>query len=151
MALPQDINPFNTNLNDSLYKASQMEWMETDPGKAWVKILWTGSEGGSWAVLFKWAKGYVLAPHKHLGSSHTFILRGKLQVRDGLLETGDYVYEPNGVLHGATTALEETEYLFICNGPVLFYEEDGFTNYLSWEEWERMRAGHAQVRTREAA
>lgn len=48
-------------------------------------------------------------------------MSGKLQVRDGVLNAGDYVYEPNGMLHGETTALEDTEYLFICNGPVLFF------------------------------
>lgn len=151
MALPQDITPFNTNLNDSLYQASKMEWIETDPGRAWMKILWTGSEGGAWAVLFKWAKGYVAPPHKHLSASHTFILKGKLQVRDGLLETGDYVYEPNGVLHGATTALEDTEYLFICNGAILFYDDNGFTRYQSWEELERLRAHVAKTAQARAA
>ncbi|NQV21219.1 MAG: hypothetical protein HQ511_07370, partial [Rhodospirillales bacterium] len=46
---------------------------------------------------------------------------------------------PNGMLHGATTALEDTEYLFICNGTVLFYDEDGFTAVLGWEELERIK------------
>jgi anti-sigma factor ChrR (cupin superfamily) len=152
MALPQDITSFNQNLGDSLYKASQMEWLETTPGQAWMKILWTGSETGTWAVILKWAKGYVAPAHKHLAPAHTFIIKGKLQVRDAVLETGDYDYEPNGVLHGATTALEDTEYLFICNGAVLFFDEDNFTSYLSWEELERMRTGQiAAAAERQAA
>lgn len=64
-------------------------------------------------------------------------------MRDGVLEAGDYVYEPNGVLHGRTEALEDTEYLFICNGPLLFFDDDKFTGYIGWEEWERMREGAA--------
>lgn len=139
MALPQDINPVNSELMDTLVEASKMEWMQTDE-KAFMKILYTGSESGTWAVLLKWLKGYVAGPHKHLSGSHTFILSGKLQVRDGVLNAGDYVYEPNGMLHGATTALEDTEYLFICNGPVLFFDDDKFTSYLSWEELERLKA-----------
>src|SRR5690606_6122527 len=103
----------------------------------------TGSESGSWAVLFRWLKGFTAPQHKHLSASHTFILSGKLKVRDGVLNAGDYVYEPNGMLHGATTALEDTEYLFICNGPVLFFDDDGFTTYLGWEELERLRRQHA--------
>ena len=67
-------------------------------------------------------------------------VKGKLQVRDGVLNAGDYDYEPNGVLHGATTALEDSEYLFICDGPVLFYNDDGLQSYLGWEELHRMRA-----------
>jgi len=148
MAIAQDITPFNANLGDTLYKAGQMDWLETDPGQAWMKILWTGAETGTWAVLLKWAKGYVAPQHKHLAASHTYILKGKLQVRDGVLNAGDYIYEPNGVLHGATTALEDTEYLFICMGAVLFYDDNGFTNYLSWEELERMRATQTAVTAR---
>jgi hypothetical protein len=51
-------------------------------------------------------------------------------LKDATLNAGDYVYEPNGMLHGATTALEDTEYLFICNGPVLFFDEPG-SEYLA--------------------
>ena len=142
MALKQDISPVNSELMDTLVEASKMDWMQTDE-KAFMKILYTGSESGSWAVLLKWLKGYVAGPHKHLSGSHTFILSGKLQVRDGILNAGDYVYEPNGMLHGATTALEDTEYLFICNGPVLFFDDDNLTNYLSWEELQRMQQAQA--------
>lgn len=141
--LPQDITPVNSELMDTLVQASTMDWMETAPGQAWMKILYTGAESGTWAVLLKWAKGYVAGPHKHLAGSHTFILNGKLQVRDGVLNTGDYVYEPNGMLHGATTALEDTEYLFISNGAVLFFDDKNFTSYLSWEELERMQQAQA--------
>ena len=139
MALQQDISPVNPNLMDTLVQASSMDWIETEPGMAYMKILYTGSESGKWAVLLKWNKGYVAGPHKHLSGSHTFILKGKLQVRDGVLNEGDYIYEPNGMLHGATTALEDTEYLFICEGPVLFFDDDNFTSYLGWEELRRMQ------------
>ena len=138
MALPQEIAPVNAELMDGIAAASQMEWIETEPGAA-RKILWTGAESGRWAVLLKWDKGYVASQHKHLSAAYTFILKGKLQVRDGVFNAGDFVYEPNGMLHGATTALEDTEYLFMCDGPVLFYDEEGFTSYLGWEELERMR------------
>lgn len=74
-----------------------------------------------------------------MSGSHTFVLQGKLQVRDGILETGDYVYEPNGMLHGQTKALEDTEYLFICNGPLLTFSDDAITGYFGWEELSRMR------------
>ncbi len=145
MPLPQDIKPINSELMDTLVEASKVEWIpqENDPERAFLKVLWTGSESGSWAVLFRWLEGYTAPQHKHLSASHTFILSGKLQVRDGTLNAGDYVYEPNGMLHGATTALEDTEYLFICNGPVLFYNDDGFTTYLGWEELERIKQQHA--------
>lgn len=140
MPLPQDISPVNSELMDTLSRSAEMDWVETSPGKAYIKVLWLGPETGRWAVLLKWAKGYVAPPHKHLSAAHTFILSGKLQVRDGVLQAGDYVYEPNGMVHDATTALEDTEYLFICDGPVLFFGDDGFTGYLGWEQLERLRA-----------
>lgn len=144
MSLPQDITPFNSEVMDSLMKSSEVDWipMAADPSRGFMKILWTGSESGSWAVLFRWLKGYVAPPHKHLSASHAFILSGKLQVRDGVLNAGDYVYEANGMVHGATTALEDTDYIFICNGPVLFFDESSFTSYLSWEELRRIQAAH---------
>lgn len=153
MALPQDIKPINSELMDTLVEASKMEWMPQafDPERAFLKILWLGPESGSWAVLFRWLKGFTAPQHKHLSASHTFILSGKLQVRDGVLNAGDYVYEPNGMLHGATTALEDTEYLFICNGPVLFYDDEGFTTYLGWEELERLRQQHESGKKSAAA
>ncbi len=144
MALPQDISPVNPELMDTLVKARDTAWIEQEPGMSYIKVLWTGSESGTWAVLLKWNKGFVAAPHKHLGASHTFILKGKLGVRDGVLDAGDYVYEPNGMVHGATTALEDTEYLFICEGPVLFYDDDGFTSYLSWEQLVRLQEAEAE-------
>jgi hypothetical protein len=44
------------------------------------------------------------------------------------------VYEANGMVHETTTALEDTEYLFICDGPVLFFSDEGFTHYVGWEQ-----------------
>ncbi len=144
MSLPQDIAPINPELMDSLFRTHDHPWipMPDDPDRGFVKVLWTGSESGRWAALFRWLKGYVAPQHKHLTPSHTFILSGKLGVRDGTLESGDYIYEPNGMLHGATTALEDTEYLFICDGPVLFYNERGFTGYFGWEELRRLQQAH---------
>ena len=139
MPLPQDIAPVNSEIMDSLSRSASMGWIETKPDMAYMKILWIGPETGRWAVLLKWMKGYVAPAHKHLSSAHAFVLSGKLQVRDGTLEAGDYIYEPNGMVHGATTALEDTEYLFICDGPVLYFGDDAFTGYFGWEQLQRLR------------
>ncbi len=145
MPMPQNISPINPELMDTLVHANEGEWIPQpmDPERAFIKVLYTGAESGRWAVHFRWLKGFVAPQHKHLTASHTFILKGKLQVRDGVLNTGDYVYEPNGMIHGATTALEDTEYLFICDGPVLFFDDNGFTSYLGWEELRRLQEHHA--------
>ncbi len=147
MALPQDISPVNPNLMDTLIRGHEVDWIPLGAdGDAFIKILWTGSETGRWAALFKWAKGYVAAPHKHLSAAHTFVLSGKIQVRDDVLEAGDYIYERNGMVHGETKALEDSEYLFICDGPVLFYNDDGFTSYLGWEQLERLQTEYQKTK-----
>ena len=64
-----------------------------------------------------------MPPHKHLGEAHTFVLKGKLEVRVTTIEPGDYLYEVNGMIHHATKALEGTAYLFFMQGAVLFFDD----------------------------
>ena len=108
-------------------------------------------ESGRWLVLFRWLKGYVAPPHKHLSAAHTYILSGKLKVRGGTFNAGDYVHEANGMVHGAHHALEDTEYLFLCDGPVIFFGKDEFTGYLGWEEIRRMQQAHEASKKKAAA
>ena len=79
MALPQDISPVNSELMDSLCKTDEMDWipMEADPERGFMKVLWTGPETGAWAALFRWYKGYVAPPHKHLSPAHVYVLLGQ--------------------------------------------------------------------------
>ena len=85
MALQQDISPFNSEVMDTLVAAKDREWVPTGEN-AWIKVLWTGSESGRWAALFRWNKGYVAGAHKHLSAAHTFVLKGRLEIRSGILE-----------------------------------------------------------------
>ena len=106
MPLPQDIRPAFQNIQDTMVRADQ-PWIEQSLTSS-MKVPWVGRESGTWAVLIHWKKGHVARPHKHLGGAHAYVISGKLRVRDGVLNAGDYVYEPAGVLHDATTALEDT-------------------------------------------
>ena len=148
MALPQDIRPVNNELADSITRSSEIPWIETKPGQAWTKVLWVGEESGRWAVLLKWKKGYTAPPHKHLSAAFAFILSGKLQVRNNVYGSGDFLHETNGMVHGATTALEDTEYLFFCDGPVLYFDKDNFTGYRGWEQVLQMQR---QAQSQQAA
>jgi len=145
MSIPEQLKPLNPELVDTLVKADDGAWIPSDAeGLAAMKVLFVGEESGQWAALFRWKKGYVAGPHKHLSPAHTYVIRGRLQVRDGILEAGDYLYERNGMVHESTTALEDTEYIFVCDGPLVFYDDNGVTGYLGWEELARMRAGATQ-------
>ena len=93
MPLPQDIRPVFQNIQDTLVR-SDAPWIERSPNDK-LKVLWIGPETGTWAALHHWKKGYAAPPHKHLAGAHVFILSGKLQIRDGTLNAGDYIYEPS--------------------------------------------------------
>jgi anti-sigma factor ChrR (cupin superfamily) len=134
----QNITPINNQLADIVVRSDE-PWIEMKPGMAWVNVLWTSPETGRWAVLFRWKKGYVASRHKHLAAAHVYMLKDRIQARDLILEAGDFDYEPNGIIHDATTALEDSEYLFICDGPLVYFDDNGLTSYLSWEELQRMK------------
>jgi quercetin dioxygenase-like cupin family protein len=148
MPLPQDITPINADVVESLVRSADSPWIPQpdNPEKAFIRVLWTGEQNGQSALIFRWLKGYQPLAHKHLGSSHSYILSGKLQVRDAILNPGDYVYEPNGVIHESTRALEDTEYLFIFDGAMLFIDQEQFLGYFNWEVLRKWSAKH-QART----
>lgn len=128
------IAPASPDVADTHVPAGDEGLMQTDAdGLAFMKVLWTSPAGG-WAVLYKWKKGYVAPAHKHLGAIHAYIVSGRLKLRDMVLEAGDYVHEANGMVHGVTEALEDTVHINIADGPILFFNEEGFTSYVGWEQ-----------------
>lgn len=128
------------DIEDVFVPNSESGWVPIDPdGRAFAKPLWASQESGGWAVLFHWKAGHIAPAHKHLGAIHAYIISGKLQVRGRELTTGDYIYEANGIIHDETTAVEDTIHLNIADGPVLFYDDDGFTSYFGWEQVETLR------------
>jgi quercetin dioxygenase-like cupin family protein len=146
VALLQDISPVNPeDMADVLVRSNQMEWIPNrfDPERQFMKVLWVGPETGRVAVLIRTLKGSATPPHKHLGDAHVLMLKGRLSVRDTELVAGDYLYEANGMIHGETKALEDTEYLMILGGPVLFFDEDNFLGYQGWEEFHRDQQNHS--------
>ena len=83
MPLPQDIRPVFQDIQDTLVR-SEAPWIQQSPMSA-VKVLWVGRETGTWASLHHWKKGYTAPPHKHLAGAHAYVISGKLQVRNGVL------------------------------------------------------------------
>jgi len=145
VALSQDILPVNSEvMSDVLVHTDKLEWIPNrfDPERQFMKVLWIGPETGRTAVLIRTLTGSATPPHKHLGDAHVFMLKGRLQVRDSELVAGDYLYEANGMIHGETKALEDTEYLMILGGPILFFDEDNFLGYQGWEEFHRDQQAH---------
>lgn len=129
------IAPRSAEVADYLVRAGDLGWIQTDKvGSAFMKVLWTSAQSGGWAVLYRWKKGFTAPPHKHLGAIHCMIISGRLKVGGNVLESGDYIYEANGMVHGTTEALEDTVHLNIADGPILFFSETGITGYAGWEQ-----------------
>jgi quercetin dioxygenase-like cupin family protein len=139
----QDLTPVYADMQDTVIRADE-PWIQQSPRTS-VKVLFIGSETGTWASMHHWKKGVAVPPHKHLGAAHVYIISGKLQGRDYVLNPGDYVYEPSGMLHDVTTALEDTTYLFISHGPVILFDENGLKHFTNWEVMERLRAANAPL------
>jgi anti-sigma factor ChrR (cupin superfamily) len=127
------------SVSDTHVPAGDGGWVQTDKeGKSFVKVLWTDSHTGEWAVLYRWKKGFVAPAHKHLGAIHVYIISGRLKLRDVELGAGDYIHEANGMVHDATEALEDTVHLNIADGPLLFFSETEILSYAGWEQMRRM-------------
>ena len=87
--------------------------------------------------------GYKHAACHMVGAYHQSSgKKGPHESAKGWHDAGDYVYEPSGVSHDETKAVEDTTYLFIATGPILFFDENGFTRYTNWEVMEKFRAAH---------
>ena len=99
MAL-QNVSPINDQLADIIVRATE-PWIETAPGMAWTKVLWTGPESGRWVALYRWKKGYVAPAHKHLSAAHTYVLKGRLVDHLGECTAGNYVWRAAGSRHTA--------------------------------------------------
>lgn len=133
------IEPALPDLTDVVVESDRMDWFQTDrDGKAFIKVL-RAEPTGVWVVLYRFLAGYVAPRHKHLGGIHTFIISGRLQVRDAVLKAGDYLWEPNGAIHDETRALEDTYYINIADGPLVFFDDNGFSYYAGWEQMLKLK------------
>ena len=141
MDIHKFMKPVSSEVVDTHVRGDDLGWVQTDrDGNAFMKVLWTSAQSGGWAVLLRWKKGFKVPAHKHLGAIHAYIIRGRLKLRDTVLEAGDYLYEANGMIHQETEALEETLHLNIADGPLLFFDGNNFTSYLGWEQVEQAGA-----------
>ncbi len=116
-----------------------LPWIELGAGLAGnsIKVLRVSEETGAYTLLVRAKKGTVNQAHVHSGPDF-YILEGAFQYRAGVARAGDWVYEPAGARHEATTALEDTVYLANVYGPILFEQEDGTIDYV--QDWRTIKA-----------
>lgn len=126
-----------------LVRTEEIDWVEV-PGGNSLKVLRVSEETGSWSALFKAAAGTVNPPHVHLGPADFYVISGVLDYRGGVARAGDWIYEPNGAVHEATTHPEETVYLANVHGAIAFHgepeEEGGEPPIVAISDWRSMKA-----------
>lgn len=103
-----------------------------------VKVLRISEETGMYSMLIRAKAGTVNQAHVHSGPADFYILEGRLEYRLGEAKAGDWMYEPAGAVHDATTATEDTLYLANVYGPIIFHKEDGSVDFV--QDWRTIKA-----------
>ena len=119
-------------------------WVEQSPETA-IKVLWASRENGSFVAMFRWKAGYVASRHKHTAGAHVYCIQGRMKHNsdevmnnDGVMNPGDWVHEPSGTIHEATTAIDDNVHMVVFLGPVVRIDADG--NPLSYFDAEKAQA-----------
>jgi 2,4'-dihydroxyacetophenone dioxygenase len=120
------------SLAAALVRADDLNWISDGVGNQ-IKILRVNEETGFFHILVKAKAGQVNPPHTHLGPADFYVLEGGFDYRGGSARAGDWVYEPTGAVHEATTHLLDTIYLANVYGPIAFHNSSGgITGVYDW-------------------
>lgn len=112
------------SIGAALVRTSKKEWISAGDGNEFL-VLRISKETGAWSALVKAKAGQVNAPHTHIGPADFYVLKGGFDYRGGSAREGDWVYEPAGAVHEATTHPVDTVYLANVHGPVAFHDSNG--------------------------
>ncbi|MGH7961565.1 MAG: 2,4'-dihydroxyacetophenone dioxygenase family protein [Candidatus Binatia bacterium] len=125
-------------LDAALVRTKEQPWISAGDGNEFL-ILRISKETGAWSALIKAKAGQVNAPHTHLGPADFYVLSGGFDYRGGSARAGDWVYEPAGAVHEATSHPEDTVYLANVYGPVAFHDgKGGFAHILDWRAVQKL-------------
>ncbi len=123
----------NSEEQELLLDPQQLPWHPLTDGID-VKLLRCSAETGTWTVLLNCRAGSSFARHRHLGAGEYYVISGRMEYRKGIAVTGNYGYEPLGVIHDKTYFPEDTLLLFTNHGAVAFLDsEDGVDSILNHE------------------
>ena len=119
-------------------RGADLPWLGDEDGSG-SKVLWLNAEAGWFTSLVKGRAGQVNPPHTHVGGACFYVLSGGFDYRGGSAREGDWVWEPAGSVHDATTHPLDTVYLAQVYGPVAFHGKDGRPpRILDWRATQRM-------------
>jgi 2,4'-dihydroxyacetophenone dioxygenase len=129
---PEIVQTYFDPIDAALVRTNEQEWIDSGGGNQF-KVLRISKETGAWSALIKAPAGQVNPPHTHLGPADFYVISGGFDYRGGSARAGDWVYEPAGAVHEATTHPVDTVYLANVYGPVAFHGKDGtYSGVLDW-------------------
>jgi anti-sigma factor ChrR (cupin superfamily) len=125
-------------IDAALVRTSQGEWLQSADGNE-LMVLRISKETGAWSALVRAKAGQVNPPHTHVGPADFYVISGGFDYRGGSARAGDWVYEPAGAVHEATSHPVDTVYLANVYGPVAFHGPDGkYAGILDWQAVQAM-------------
>ncbi len=129
---PEPVSMYFDPLDAALVRSDEADWIPSGDGNQF-KVLRISKETGAWSALIKAPAGQVNHSHTHLGPADFLVISGQIDYRGGCAKAGDYIYEPAGAVHEATTHPVETVYFANVYGPVAFHGKDGtIAGILDW-------------------
>src|SRR5215831_14122313 len=130
----------------ALVRTNELGWIG-DGINGGIKMLRISSETGWFAALIKGRAGQVNPPHTHIGPACFYVLEGGFDYRGGSARAGDWVWEPTGAVHDATSHPMDTIYLANVYGPVAFHKPDGsIGGILDWRSMQALADRASQSR-----
>ena len=137
------------SIGAALVRTKNKQWINAGDGNEFL-VLRISKETGAWSALVRAKAGQVNAPHTHIGPADFYVLSGGFDYRGGSAREGDWVYEPAGAVHEATTHPVDTVYLANVHGPVAFHDsKGGIACILDWRAVQKM-VDNAQKKTKKA-
>jgi anti-sigma factor ChrR (cupin superfamily) len=126
------------SIGAALVRTKSKQWISAGDGNEFL-VLRISKETGAWSALVRAKAGQVNAPHTHIGPADFYVLSGGFDYRGGSAREGDWVYEPAGAVHEATTHPMDTVYLANVHGPVAFHDKNGgIAGILDWRVIQRL-------------
>jgi len=137
------------SIGAALVRTKNKQWINAGDGNEFL-VLRISKETGAWSALVRAKAGQVNAPHTHIGPADFYVLSGGFDYRGGSAREGDWVYEPAGAVHEATTHPVDTVYLANVHGPVAFHDsKGGIAGILDWRAVQKM-VDNAQKKVKKA-
>jgi anti-sigma factor ChrR (cupin superfamily) len=137
------------SIGAALVRTKNKQWISAGDGNEFL-VLRISKETGAWSALVRAKAGQVNAPHTHIGPADFYVISGGFDYRGGSAREGDWVYEPAGAVHDATTHPMDTVYLANVHGPVAFHDsKGGIAGILDWRAVQKM-VDNAQKKVKKA-